>query len=172
MPIKDKSKRAEYNKKYRESKSQQIQEYREKWYSENRESAIQKSLDRYYSNREEILKAGVEKYASLDQDKRDRKIAINKKWAESNREKVNAYKRKYELKKKNEVFDLLGRKCSVCGFSDERALQIDHVNGGGNKERKSMRGKKLYGHILSLGGVGYQILCANCNWIKRVENSE
>ena len=27
-------------------------------------------------------------------------------------------------------------KCMICGFTDPRALQIDHVNGGGAKERK------------------------------------
>lgn len=172
MPIKDKSKRAEYDKKYRESRAQQIRDSRKKWYNENREFAIQKSRDRYLENRDDIRKSELDKYAALSPDARAEKIARNKKWAQANRDKTNAYKRKYELKKKNEVFDLLGRKCAVCGFSDERALQIDHINGGGNKERKSMRGRKLYAHILSLGGVGYQILCANCNWIKRIENSE
>src|SRR3990167_3657310 len=35
------------------------------------------------------------------------------------------------------VLDVLGNKCSRCGFSDKRALQIDHKNGGGALERKS-----------------------------------
>jgi len=54
-------------------------------------------------------------------------------------------------------------------------LQIDHKNGGGNKERNSMPGKSnapLYRRVLTTKGVGYQLLCANCNWTKRVERRE
>lgn len=61
--------------------------------------------------------------------------------------------------------------CKVCGFSDIRALHIDHINGGGK-----CRGNKLYRLILKTPideiGRNYQILCANHNWIKRYENNE
>ena len=69
----------------------------------------------------------------------------------------------------------LGNKCARCGFRDARALQIDHVNGGGNKER---RDKRIWSvAVLALedkasGGHRYQLLCANCNWIKRYEQDE
>lgn len=65
------------------------------------------------------------------------------------------------------VFDLLGHACARCGFSDLRALQIDHVNGDGAKERG--RNQAFYKRILADDGGRYQILCANCNWIKRHE---
>ena len=68
-----------------------------------------------------------------------------------------------------------GTKCKICNFSDYRALQVDHLNGGGRKElreNKSIRSVKLYmKHILN-NPDRYQILCANCNWIKRYENQE
>lgn len=76
---------------------------------------------------------------------------------------------------KERIFDILGRKCSRCGFSDKRALQIDHKNGGGSKERKSIGQRQMYANILKClenGSQEYQILCANCNWIKRHENKE
>lgn len=70
------------------------------------------------------------------------------------------------------VFDVLGSKCVHCGFSDRRALQIDHINGGGNLERKSLGDYQLMKRI-SLGMTdGYQTLCANCNCIKRIEAGE
>ena len=69
------------------------------------------------------------------------------------------------------ALELLGGVCRRCGFSDVRALQIDHKFGGGSKERK-----KYNGHIdirVSLATLWkYQLLCANCNWIKRYENNE
>ena len=66
----------------------------------------------------------------------------------------------------------LGEKCNHCGFSDIRALQIDHVNGDGRAERTI---RKSLNRKIALGLVDinrYQLLCANCNWIKRIENNE
>ena len=74
---------------------------------------------------------------------------------------------------RQQILDMLGRKCTRCGFADERALQIDHINGGGRKQIRAARStNQYYKGILSVGGAGYQILCANCNWIKRIENRE
>lgn len=72
----------------------------------------------------------------------------------------------------------MGGRCKNCGFSDERALQIDHINGGGVKEKKNV--KTNYNSFL-LKQIQedkeqfikkYQLLCANCNWIKKAENKE
>jgi len=76
---------------------------------------------------------------------------------------------------KKATFDILGNKCVKCGFLDERALQIDHINGGGRKERMNMVGTTFYKFVLESvlkEENRYQLLCANCNWIKRHENNE
>ena len=66
----------------------------------------------------------------------------------------------------------LGNRCVRCGFSDVRALQIDHVNGNGYAERNGSGGAMaIYKRVLA-GSQNYQLLCANCNWIKRVEQGE
>lgn len=74
------------------------------------------------------------------------------------------------------VLSILGSKCLNCGFSDVRALQIDHINGGGAKERKSIKSvTAYYKHIIDSvikGEYKYQLLCANCNVIKRIINQE
>lgn len=72
------------------------------------------------------------------------------------------------------IIQKLGGCCRHCGFTDVRALQIDHVLGGGNKELKNGRGAGLkydYEVLRDTDGK-YQLLCANCNWIKRHENKE
>ena len=87
----------------------------------------------------------------------------------------NKYSREYNAKNRKNVFSLLGKKCSYCGFSDIRALQIDHINGGGLKERKLFCDQnKFYRSILrgKYDRNKLQILCANCNWIKKFENRE
>jgi len=72
------------------------------------------------------------------------------------------------------VVNFLGGKCARCGFNDIRALQIDHIHGGGTKELRKYSPSVMYHSILSgkFPKEKYQILCANCNWIKRHENQE
>jgi hypothetical protein len=80
----------------------------------------------------------------------------------------------YSQKRKYAV-DLLGGKCVRCGFKDRRALQIDHVNGNGAAERKQygMRALEfIYERRFAGETADYQLLCANCNWIKRSERNE
>jgi hypothetical protein len=83
------------------------------------------------------------------------------------------YREQWRKDRRKAVISLFGGKCVHCGFSDERALQIDHINGGGHTERTQMGSAlKLYSKLLNEGTDGYQLLCANCNWIKRAENGE
>lgn len=78
---------------------------------------------------------------------------------------------KYQRKLRSQAISYLGSVCSNCGFSDIRALQIDHIEGDGSERRKTIDTYRMYREILR-GEPGYQLLCANCNWIKRVENNE
>ena len=100
-----------------------------------------------------------------------------RRYRENNREKVRESQRLEKQRKKIKIHTLLGSVCVRCGFSDIRALQIDHINGGGYIERKSYptNPKKYYSDILlsiKKEEGKYQLLCANCNWIKRFENNE
>ena len=77
-----------------------------------------------------------------------------------------------QRKVRQAILDKYGRVCKKCGFSDERALQVDHVNGGGIEELASMSRGGYYRKVLEDTSGMYQLLCANCNWIKRSENNE
>ncbi len=85
-------------------------------------------------------------------------------------------KQQRDKKLRAQILSLLGGKCRRCGISDPRVLQIDHVNGNGYKEiRKYGTGHPYYCHVrrtVKAGGNEYQLLCANCNWIKRYEKNE
>lgn len=66
-----------------------------------------------------------------------------------------------------------GGKCCRCGFADPRALQFDHINGGGRRERLEKTLNPVHRHRDIRENPGkYQLLCSNCNWIKRYENGE
>lgn len=109
-------------------------------------------------------------------------------WDYTHREHVVAYRKKYNqkvsilMKERNlqiklDLFKVMGDKCSRCPFNDHRALQVDHVDGGGVLERRTRRKgglgyyKRILASVLARENK-YQLLCANCNWIKRHENNE
>lgn len=92
------------------------------------------------------------------------------------REQARSHNERYRAK----IRDFFGGKCVRCGFDDIRALQMDHIKGDGWKERKHQggRGQSLnqrYREIMDNPDAArekYQLLCANCNSIKRMENKE
>ena len=76
---------------------------------------------------------------------------------------------------RDSIHTRLGGKCVGCGFQDRRALQIDHKHGGGCLELREFNSThKYYKMLLALTDLTerYQLLCANCNWIKRDTNNE
>lgn len=63
--------------------------------------------------------------------------------------------------------------CHICDMEDIRCLQIDHIDGGGCEQRRKIGGVGFYSWLKkNKYPKGFQILCANHNWIKRYENGE
>ena len=68
-------------------------------------------------------------------------------------------------------------KCAICGYNDIGGLQIDHINNDGSIIRKRLKQNKIsftgnsYYRWLIKNNFpsGHQVLCANCNWLKRTE---
>lgn len=88
-----------------------------------------------------------------------------------NSEKCRIGNRRRLEKVIDQIFSIIEAKCVICGYLDRRALQIDHINGDGTEERRHRSGYSYYLYILRHIHEGrYQILCANCNQIRRVEN--
>ena len=86
------------------------------------------------------------------------------------------YTRNYRARIRHQIIEALGAKCLRCGFDDWRALQVDHVNGGGAKHRRTVISlsryyKDILASVQAHDGT-YQLLCANCNQIKRYEDGE
>ncbi len=88
---------------------------------------------------------------------------------------ANAERNKRDrVRVKQELFVLLGNVCSKCGYADHRALQVDHIHANPVRTKWHRGGVGLYRAILrgDYPLSDFQLLCANCNWIKRVENEE
>ena len=113
-----------------------------------------------------------------------------KKWYEANKERVREMKRQSMLKRRQEnpeihrkhsrdskaklkaiLFDMYGHVCIRCGFKDKRALTLDHKLNNGNKERKELGERGVYQKARDTFLPNeYQILCMNCQFIKRCED--
>ena len=165
---------------------------RKAFYERHKELCQQRNREYQHTHREHMR----EWYREYYQRNKDRIQTKNIKWAENNPDKVRAIRDEYyqrtrqhysdwykahRTKRKRILFDILGQhNCIKCGFSDIRALQFDHINGKGGKLNL-----KLWNHrSLTEKAIGYyimhpdearkmfQVLCANCNWIKRSDNNE
>lgn len=84
-------------------------------------------------------------------------------------------RRKRVAEQRKTLLTIFGNKCCKCSFDDSRALNIDHVNGGGTVERERIGGG-YYSYLLRKSDEelkrDYQLLCCNCNQIKKIENNE
>lgn len=90
-------------------------------------------------------------------------------WIED-RKRKNRNNRSYAKRCREQIFHILNQKqCQECNESDYRILQLDHINGGGHKERNRLTGIKFYLHYIKnphLIEKTFQVLCANCHIIK------
>jgi hypothetical protein len=89
-------------------------------------------------------------------------------WRSRNTEKVNETSRRQRRKIRAEVLAHYGDHCVCCGEREPDFLSLDHINGGGNKERKEVGLGILWYYWLRKNGYpgGLQVLCYNCNLAK------
>lgn len=162
--------RAEYFREYDQKNPNQKRERNKRWREKNRDK--KKEIDaRYRAEHQEALQEYQKNRPNPQKDKETREI-----YRKNNQDYFNTYQRNYRAKLRLKAIELLGGKCVECGFSDWRAMQIDHINGGGHKERKAAKSPSdYYKNIVASVEQGlneYQLLCANCNQIKRYIRDE
>lgn len=122
--------------------------------------------------------------------------AWNRKYYQKNavkiREYAKEYGRRYWREKEKKLIEILGGfrcvcngttwRCwhqGKCNITDERILQKDHINGNGymhnHTQFKRAHQRTMLKYYISNPKIAkkeLQVLCANCNWIKRVELKE
>lgn len=167
MPYKDPDKRREYHREYGRKwvaarKEQQLQyqrEYRRKRYAVDPEwrARLQAHSRKGYMNHG--TKRNEQRRLRRRTDAVFRKI-------EQQRERSFTYRRRLR------AIEFLGGACSRCGNGDVRVLEIDHVKGDGNLDRRIGRDQGVACTELAKGIAPqgkYQLLCANCHCIKHWE---
>lgn len=85
----------------------------------------------------------------------------------------NKKKGEFNRQLRQKINDLLDNKCNHCGLIDSRVFCVDHVNGGGMQDRRDgIRGLSALHKDVIAHPEKYQLLCFNCNQIKKIENEE
>lgn len=149
-----------YHKQNRDHRNTKNMEYREQHLQQYRVLG----RDYYYKNRDDLMK----------------KAAISRRTPEA-RERSATYQRKYNQRLKEKLFHILGQFwCVRCGFFDKRALQFNHKNGGGLRDRAKILKQtnaatafyKYYVDHPEEAKRDLEIKCANCNWIERIEKGQ
>jgi len=149
MPLKDPEQRREYEKEWHRQNANWLREYRLAYYKTHQAELAVKQKQKYQKD-----------LAKSRRKSRERAIG--------ERARV-----KYDVlcHYSNDGSAI----CVKCGFSDIRALSIDHIKSNGREERGKMQsiGSSFYRWLRRNSyPEGYQTLCMNCQFIKRVENKE
>ena len=150
--------KAESDRQYYLKNKDKVRKTNELWKERNKERLLQVQKNYYYRNRDKILA---------------KQRTIARKLYSKNKELYSERNRARWVRYKNEMYEKLGgKKCVVCGFSDERALAIDHINNDGYKDRKLSKSISQIRRRVLDNLERYQILCFNCNQIKRIEHEK
>jgi len=153
--------RKEYFVQYGKDNKEKISKYGKGWYQKNKEVINERHREHYQKNR--IQRLAQLKILNQLPEIKERRRLNSIKWRDESREWL---------------FEQLGgAKCVNCGYNtDKRALQFDHISGNGNKFRKTRRSYHsmmvYFKKNPNLTKQLLQVLCANCNVIKKFENNE
>lgn len=144
-----------------------------------------KILSRWKGGKKEAGKRYREKNAEKRNAKNRDWYARNKEsqrqkqsvYRKNNKDKVNAavriWQKKHIRQLRIQMIEAYGGKCSCCGESEPIFLQLDHINNDGSIERRKYGNHVVEWQELKKAGWPkdrHQLLCANCNYGKRMND--
>ena len=97
---------------------------------------------------------------------RDEILERQKEWKKTNSSIWNGREILRRRKRRKQVLDHYGGKCVCCGETIYEFLTFDHINGGGNKHRKEIKGPMERWLKINNYPKEFQVLCYNCNSAK------
>lgn len=177
MPYKDREKYNEYHRQYYKGYKTKRQYY----YWKNVDKIREKRKKEWAENKNGIRDRHREYRKKNWKHLLELNNLARKKYREKNRLKIIERARGCLIEAKYTLCDILGsRVCVMCGYSDIRAIHFDHIDGKGHKSRNEMFGRRIMSlyelrRIVKnpvIARKTFQVLCSNCNWIKRWEKFE
>jgi len=197
MPYKDLEKERASQRAYREKNKERIKKRQKEYHEKNREQLRLYSLEynathkevraNYRATHKQENKAYREKNKERIKKQRDgyyqknREAIIQrtKTYHDENLAWYTKYHKEWYQKVRLEVLARVDpdMKCAMCGCADTRFLEVNHIRGGGNKERKGYKNDSHdVGHNMILlihngkrGIEDLNLLCRACNSIDHLE---
>lgn len=149
-----------YRREYRQNNKEKIRKY----YLDNAEKFREKSCVYRQQNRvKESVRTKIYRKNNSEKIKE-----MRKNFYEKNKIKLLANHKKIRQQKRIKLMNILGGiKCDQCGFDNQLALEIHHINNDGNKDRIIFRNSLSFiiyyvKHPIKARSK-LQILCANCH---------
>ncbi|AMM23207.1 hypothetical protein [Variovorax sp. PAMC 28711] len=140
------------------------------WVEKNPERAANRWQEWKDRNPEKAAAAYKKWYEANKETARAQKREVMKRLRAENPDKYNAQSVAAKAREREQLFEMYGHVCMRCGFSDKRALTLDHIKNNGNVERAELGERGVYRRAKASHQPGdYQILCMNCQFIKRTE---
>jgi hypothetical protein len=151
-------------------KSKEKERAHHKAYYQANAEKLKAQMKAYYQANAERIKAQQKAYrqANAERIKAYMKVYYQA-YYQVNAERKKAYLKAYQQKMKETVLSHYSGgipKCACCGEQNMAFLSIDHIEGGGTKQRRrlQLRGIKFYPWLKDNGyPSGYRVLCMNCN---------
>jgi hypothetical protein len=145
----DKANRSEYAHRYYLANSERVKAKSRRHYEANRK-AVNERARKWRASHPEIIRAKAAEYY-----RKNRAASI-------------ARRRVARAELRREVIAAYGGTCACCDVAVSEFLQLDHVNGDGNKHRRLIgkNGTAIL-HWLKAKAFpkdGFRLLCANCNY--------
>lgn len=180
-----------YRLQYRKENKERIRLQRQQFYQEHREEMLliskryrqghkeQESLrdKRYYREHKEKVRLYNQR-RNQEPERKDYLRLWRQQWRlnPENKELDRLNMQKYQKNLKLEILAHYGNgkcECTRCGYKDERALSIDHINGNGNAHKKELgiQGGNMFYLWLKQNNYpeDFQTLCMNCQFIKSIK---
>jgi hypothetical protein len=158
--------------RYRLAHKEEFRASERKYYALHKDK-INERQRQYRIDHPEESRAWKRKYNSIHREEinersRKERATHPEKYRERARRYYAMHREECRSKKRIDVFNHYGHHCVCCGETEPAFLQIDHINGGGNKHRKELgQGRSLYDWLRqNKYPKGFQVLCANCNSAK------
>ena len=129
---------------------------------------------RYREKNKEKRRNANKIWYEKNKERERRKQSIYRK---TNKDKVNESTRIWQKahirKLRKEMIEAYGGKCCCCGETEPIFMQLDHINNDGSIERRRYGNHVVEWQELKKTGWPknrHQLLCANCNYGKRMNN--
>jgi len=161
------------SKNYQERYRRNHPEYQIEYCRQHKEE-IKAYQRAYYQNHRDELRAKHRDYMKTYYQAHPEWKVKMQEYTKNHRVESRTAVRKYSRQMKIQIFTHYCKGeplCVACGITDLDVLCIDHINGGGNKQRRQLNigsGKMFYSWLIRNNyPEGYQVLCANCNLKKQ-----